>query len=182
MKRTNQTPSGEPTPRRENNSVPAVPGSVPPIREGGTRRFPVGSPNAVSVPVFPPIGGTGDGNREPFRLPAVKNSPRHSHQSHDCGQLILVALDHPRCALTIYTDPWPISAYGEVQALQAGRRTYEITHYGVRLRTAWHITGRPPNDYRTVLVHHNCELIVPEDWKQPPPPKPSRSDTEEVPF
>ena len=182
MNRANRTICGEPTGRRENVVVPVVPGVVPPFCEGGSHGSRGGSQNAVVVPRVPPIGGTGDqgpGNR-PSWYP--KNQAKHRLGKHRCGQITMVALDHWTAAMPVQLDPWPLSPAGEVEALRAGRRTYQIRHWGVRHRNAYRIAGNPPGPRTTVLAEHRCGEVTPETWRQPPPRKPTTNNTQEVPF
>jgi len=181
MKQTNGTNCGEPTPRRENQLVPLVPGVVPPIREGGSPGSRGGSQNAVVVPRVPPIGGTG--NQEPGnqRLVPRFGNHKHRHFRHRCGAPAMAALDHWIAALTVHLEPYPLSPLGEVQALREGRRTYQITAWGVRHRNGYRIRETPAG-VATVLTDHLCDQPLPKTWLQPPPPKSSRPNTQEVPF
>jgi len=180
VKRANGANQREPTPRRENTVVPLVPAVVPANRGGGSPGSRSGSRDAVVVPRVPPIGGTGNqkpGNQIPW-------NPIHSKQklgNHRCGELVIVALDKWICAISVTCDPWPLSPAGEVQALRAGRRTFQIRQWGVQHRTAYRIAGNPPSATVTVLAEHRCGENVPQAWRQPLPKKPTHN-TQEVPF
>lgn len=174
--------SGEPTVRRENEFGSPVPGSVPPICEGGSHGSPVGSPQAALWSPVPPHRG--DGEREPGTTPRwfPKSGPNHRLIKHRCGAIVLAALDHWTCALQVICDPYPLSALGEVHALRDGRRTYQVRGWGVRVRNAHRIKGNPPSARCTVLAAHVCEREVPHAWRQPPKPRPIPTNTREVPF
>lgn len=175
--------SGEPTPRRETGPVPTVPASVPPICEGGSHGSRLGSPERVIGSPVPPYRG--DGEREPGtkRVWYSINAARHRLANHRCGELIMAALDHWACAITVHLDPWPLSPVGEVEALRAGRRTYQMREWGVRHRNAYRITGNPPGPRTTVLAEHRCGEPIPSTWRQEAPPrKPTTNNTQEVPF
>jgi hypothetical protein len=189
MNRANGTYCGEPTPRRENRVVPVVPGVVPAKNAihrgksgGGSPGSRTGSQNAVVVPRVPPIGGTGNqgpGNQRQWTPP---ETTKHKHSKHRCGALVLTALDHWACAMTVICDPWPLSPAGEVQALRDDRQTYQIRQWGVRYRNAYRIAGNPPRPGVTVLAEHRCGHPIPDTWKQPLPPLTPRPNNQEVPF
>lgn len=180
MKQTNGTNCGEPTPRRENQLVPLVPGVVPPFCEGGSPGSRGGSQNAVVVPRVPPIGGTGNqGPGNQHLVPRFGNQ-KHRVKKHRCGGLVLVALDHWACALEVICDPYPLSPVGEVEALRDGRRTYQVRAWGVRYRNGYRIREKPAGTV-TVLTDHICDRALPATWLQPPPAKPT-PPTQEVPF
>jgi len=179
----------EPTPRRETGVVPVVPGVVPDENAilwgklgGGSRGSRGGSQNAVGGPRVPPIGGTGNQGPGTKRLWYPVNAARHRLANHRCGEFIMAALDHWACALTVYLDPWPLSAAGEVQALRDGRQTYQMRTWGVRYRNAYRIAGNPPGPRTTVLAEHRCGHVIPATWRQDPPRKPTTNNTQEVPF
>ena len=174
--------SGVPTVRRESVGGSPVPGSVPPICEGGSLGSPVGSPQAALWSPVPPHRG--DGEREPGTTPQwfPKSGPNHRLIKHRCGAVVLAALDHWTCALTVICDPYPLSPVGEVHALRDGRRTYQVRGWGVRYRKAYRISGNPPGARCTVLAAHVCEREVPHAWRQPPKPQPIPTNTREVPF
>jgi len=173
---------GEPTVRREKVGGSPVPGSVPPICEGGTPGSPLGSPQAALWSPVPPHRG--DGEREPGTKPRwfPKVGPNHRHIKHRCGATVLAALDHWACAMEVICDPYPLSALGEVHALRDGRRTYQVRAWGVRYRIGYRIKGNPPGERCTVLAAHVCEREVPHAWRQPPKPQPIPTNTREVPF
>jgi len=104
------------------------------------------------------------------------------HLKHGCQEIVAAALDHWACALTVYLDPWPLSPAGEVEALRAGRRTYQMREWGVRYRNAYRIAGNPPRRGVTVLAEHRCGEAIPATWRQDPPRKPTTNNTQEVPF
>ena len=174
--------SGEPTPRRETGLGSHGSRLGSPICEGGSHGSRLGSPQRVIGSPVPPYRG--DGEREPGtkRLWYPVNAVRHRLGNHRCGELIMAALDHWACALTIDLDPWPLSPAGEVEALRDGRRTYQVREWGVRVRNAYRITGNPPRPGVTVLAEHRCGERIPQAWQQPlvvPTPKPT---TTEVPY
>ena len=174
--------SGEQTVRRENDLVPVVPAPVPPNREGRSHRSPVRSLQAALWSPVPPYRGDGEREQGTKRLWYPVNAVRHRLGNHRCGELIMAALDHWACAITVHLDPWPLSPAGEVEALRDGRRTYQIRQWGVRHRNAYRITGNPPRPGVTVLAEHRCGERIPEAWKQPPTPATPKPNTTEVPY
>lgn len=174
--------SGEPTVRRENDLVPAVPALVPPNREGRSHRSPARSLQAALWSPVPPHRGNGERDRGTRHFSFPGSGPNHRLGKHRCGAIVLAALDHWACAIEVICDPYPITALGEVHALRDGRRTYQVRPWGVRVRTAYRIQGNPPGERCTVLAAHVCEREVPHAWRQPPKPKPIPTNTREVPF
>jgi hypothetical protein len=94
---------------------------------------------------------------------------KHKLAVHNCRAEILIAADHPRVALDVYADPWPLSVLGEVQALRAHRVTYQVKGYGLKARTATDIRRHPAGAV-TVLAAHRCGEPVPATWKAQPQP------------
>ena len=174
--------SGEQTVRRQNDLVPVVPAPVPPNREGRSHRSPSCSPQAALSSPVPPHRGNGERGPGTRHLSFPGAGPNHRLGKHRCGAIVLTALDHWACALTVTCDPYPLSPLGEVHALRDGRRTYQVRPWGVLVRTAHRIAGNPPGDTRTVLAAHVCEREVPHAWRQPPKPRPIPTNTREVPF
>jgi hypothetical protein len=174
--------SGERTVRRENDLVPVVPAFVPPNREGRSHRSPFRSLQAALWSPVPPYRGDGEREQGTKRPLYPVNAVRHRLGNHRCGELIMAALDHWACAITVHLDPWPLSPAGEVEALRNGRRTYQIRQWGVRHRNAYRITGNPPKPGVTVLAEHRCGERIPEAWKQPLAPATPKPNTTEVPY
>jgi len=115
------------------------------------------------------------------RTDGTAGNMKIKYANHRCGQPIIAALDRWICAISVTCDPWPLSPAGEVQALRAGRRTYQVRQWGVQHRTAYRIAGNPPGPRTTVLAEHTCGEVVPKSWRQPLPKKPTHN-TQEVPF
>lgn len=179
----------EPTPRRQTGVVPVVPALVPDENAilwgklaSGSRGSRPGSQDAGSGSRVPPIGGTGDQGPGTKRLWYPINAVRHRLANHRCGELVMAALDHWACALTVYCDAYPLSPAGEVQALRDGRRTYQVREWGVRYRNAYRIAGNPPSPGVTVLAEHRCGEPLPGTWKQPQALAKTQYNTTEVPY
>jgi hypothetical protein len=89
-----------------------------------------------------------------------------SRQCGKCGAVVVVGLTPEPCSHRAVLDPSPLSMLGELQALLAGRFTYDLGVHGGRLeiedRDASHIEGSPaerPDAYRAhsdVLAAHKC--------------------------
>ena len=158
--------------------VPAVPASVPSIREAvptGPRSGPQFAPTG---PLSPPYGG----DRGPGPVTGATRTPR-IRVHPPCHQPILAGLDANRCALSVMVDPYPLTPAGEVWALQSGRRTYALSRGELERRDRWSIPGRPPSPKLPVLVEHACDTPVPPEHRAPPPPSPPRPATpEEIPW
>jgi hypothetical protein len=80
-----------------------------------------------------------------------------------CHAPVIRALDGPVAAMPVTCDPQPLNAYGELWAIQLGRRTYslQLEGGGLRLhpRTAGNIRRRPPDKptrWYDVLAAHAC--------------------------
>jgi hypothetical protein len=97
---------------------------------------------------------------------------------HRCGRTVLVGLDANRCAMTATASVYPLSNFGEVEALRAGRWTYELSMGALDRRDRWTIAGRPASD-TTVVASHDCDVPVPAAWVRPinRPAAPTKEDT-----
>jgi hypothetical protein len=95
-----------------------------------------------------------------------------------CHRVVIYGLDADRCALTATVDAHPITAAGEVEAIRAGRRTYELARMELHPRDRWNIPGRPPSHRLIVLADHDHKKRIPDSWLMPPapstPPKPPK--------
>lgn len=85
---------------------------------------------------------------------------------HGCGETVIVGLDANRAALKAVCDPYPVTQYGEVEALRAGRPTYRVLWGELDRRDQWLIKGTRADD-ATVVVEHTCGVPVPPDWRKP---------------
>lgn len=90
-----------------------------------------------------------------------------------CDEPVLRGLDADIAAFPARTDIYPLSLHGEVQALMAGRRTYELRLGELDHRDRWMITGRPASSI-TVVADHVCEEPTPADWIRPITPPAAR--------
>jgi hypothetical protein len=102
-----------------------------------------------------------------------------------CGARILVALDDDICAIAVQTDPGPINAAGELQALLTGRKTYRLRHTYRR----WELDRRTPMDIAAerpehihVLVSHQCGNAISGNGPAILNPRPTASVEESCPF
>lgn len=97
-----------------------------------------------------------------------------------CRAPILTGLDDDRCGLPVTADPAPIDEVGELIALAAGRRTFDLRQRPtLRLnhRPTWRI-GKPRQ--HDVLAEHRCgEPHLPTTSSRLTPPPPGWTDTPE---
>ncbi len=74
-----------------------------------------------------------------------------------CRAPILYGLDADICALSVKTDPTPLTPLGEAIALLDGRRTFTLTEIAGRIeittRDHWAIGGESPHP---VIPEHKC--------------------------
>jgi len=93
-------------------------------------------------------------------------------------------MDGDLAALTVTADPYPLNIAGEVAALRAGRRTYQLFRGALDPRDRWNIPGHPPTADLTVLAEHRCRDLIPAGWRRPPTPKVIHrpTESEEIPF
>lgn len=83
----------------------------------------------------------------------------------DCGAAILTGYDADRVAFLAHTDTQPISAIGELIAINQNRRTYQLEPrgkgYALTRRAAWAISAKPAGATRPgitwdVVAQHVC--------------------------
>jgi hypothetical protein len=91
-----------------------------------------------------------------------------------CGIPCMAGFDSQRAALDAWCDLTELSAQGEVEALIAGRGTYEL--WGAKTprptleqRDRWRIGGAPAGSHlaNPVLASHDCGSPVPAAWAAP---------------
>lgn len=106
-----------------------------------------------------------------------------AHTCRTCHSPTLRGLDADTCAFEITLDPTPLDPLGEVLALTAGRRTYDLTHtagrYEINPRTHHHITR--PRRY-PVLTEHRCGQPLPVAAEPAPAMTATEGATDEPPF
>lgn len=93
-----------------------------------------------------------------------------------CGAAILAGDDNDAAGLPARVDPPRLTRTGELLAVCAGRKVYELDLGRLYRRDRWmiHSPARGP-----VLAEHRCEARVPDDWKAPPAPAAAPPTTEE---
>lgn len=106
-----------------------------------------------------------------------------------CWSIVIRGLDAPIAALPVTVDPQPLSPLGEVLALAAGRRSYDLTWRGDRYeldhRDHWGIRTRPAGAINHVVADHQCGHLLPEiarTEKCPTPPRGINRIPDEPPF
>jgi hypothetical protein len=83
-----------------------------------------------------------------------------------CHAITIRGLDHNRCADTAIVDPAPLTVVSELEALLAGRSTYELNaaegYYRIDVRWSWHIAGHPAGMTNgDVVAEHKCPGTAP---------------------
>lgn len=108
-----------------------------------------------------------------------------STQRHRCGVQVLAGWDADRCALFVVLDPRPLNPLGEVEALTAGCRTYQVRRGRIDRRDQWNIPGHPPSLPLPVLAEHRCGEVIHRHWLLDLPSEPAPAiltPDEEIPF
>lgn len=164
--------------------VPPIPTPVPTIREAVPTDSQVIPNRREGGSRVPSIGGNREphpGN-QPHRFP-LSRTPQ-TKTCRTCGQTVITALDADRAAITATLDPYPLTAAGEVWALQHQRPTYLHTPTEITRRDRWNIPGRPPTTTRTVLAWHQCGQPIPTQHRRTSnPQKPhAREESTTCPF
>jgi hypothetical protein len=75
--------------------------------------------------------------------------------THRCGRIVFDAIVE---GLPVHADPTPLTPIGELAALLAGRRTYDLARRELWHRDRWRICRRE----HPVVADHRCGI--------PPPP------------
>lgn len=85
-----------------------------------------------------------------------------------CGSPVMRGINRDFGGLSVDCDPEPLSAQGELQAILAGRATYDLQHYGGRgyqldRRESWHIRDTPPGTpgIDVLVVHQHKAPALP---------------------
>ena len=94
-----------------------------------------------------------------------------------CDEPVLRGLDGDVAAFSAWAGVYPLGEYGEVQALIAGRRTYELHNGRLDRRDQWMIAGTPASS-TTVVTDHVCGEPIPDDWVRPIKPQPRREESD----
>jgi len=82
-----------------------------------------------------------------------------------CGILTLAGFDADSCAMDAWCDLAQLSTAGEVQALLAQRRTYELHFDRLNYRDSWAIKSRPASSSpAAVYAAHLCGSPIPAPW------------------
>lgn len=101
----------------------------------------------------------------------------------DCHRPVVRGLDADVAALVAVVDPAPLTPVGEVLALAAGRRTYDLTWRGARYeldpREPGHIRTRPASRKYHVTADHQCGNSLPAF---PPEFMPAEIPADQPPF
>ncbi|MDN3356061.1 hypothetical protein [Actinomadura sp. DC4] len=78
-----------------------------------------------------------------------------------CRCLVIRALDEAVCAFDVRLDPEPLAEIGELNALLAGRMSYDLIpiagHHEIAARDQWRIRNRK----YPVLATHRCPGRIP---------------------
>ena len=102
-----------------------------------------------------------------------------------CQPLVLVGLDHARCALPPTTNPTPLTPAGELAALLTGRETYKLTPnrnaYELNWRDQHSIRAKPAGTLHgaDIVATHQCgapELDAAPSRIPPPLKRPANND------
>ena len=88
-----------------------------------------------------------------------------------CGAPVIAALVD-RVMPAVAVDPVALTPLGELQALMAGRRTFDHWHEGLDARTAWTIARCPADPDHPVRPEHRCGADPPEHYPQSVQPAP----------
>ena len=90
-----------------------------------------------------------------------------------CGQPVMRGFDEDFGGCVVECDPRPLTQAGEIEAIIAGRRTYELSgiHYlTLWSRNKWRIKARPVGTPRMeVLAQHKCNSTEQFEWCDRPP-------------
>lgn len=101
-----------------------------------------------------------------------------------CRRACLAGIDDS--GLDTWCDLRELSRDGELHALLAGRRTWDLyAGRGLTIRRSSAIAYRPAGDRRRpVFAEHRCHQPLPADWCLPPATshQPPRAATERIPF
>lgn len=98
----------------------------------------------------------------------LDNHRRATWADCTCGARVLAGVDADRCAFNAAVDNSPLTRRGELLAVVAGRRTYELADGRLYRRDRWSIRSTPRG---AVLAEHDCTPI-PAGWRLPPAPRP----------
>lgn len=112
-------------------------------------------------------------------------NPRPKIQKCRCGEPVLVGWDADRCALLVALDVYPLTAAGEVAALQQDLRTYRLRNGKLQVRSQYNIPGKVPSHDVLVIRAHRCGSFIDPAHrlpKLPTTPAPALQETERLPF
>jgi hypothetical protein len=112
--------------------------------------------------------------------PAVSRSAQPARCPRCRGQ-VLAGLDADRCGLPTVVEPVPLSNVGEVLALLAGRRTYDVLAGELHERLSAHLRAQPA-DSGVVVAQHLCNSRPLPARAFPPPLPKLDSSSDEPPF
>ena len=102
-----------------------------------------------------------------------------------CRQVVLVALadDGPQVAgVRVTLDPRPLTPYGELQALMAGRLTYHHTGGHIAWRDPVLIARKPAHGMNVHATHKCHSPLNAEHRETPPTYSVAHSDPTVIPF
>lgn len=87
-----------------------------------------------------------------------------------CGVAVWAGLSDDYCARVVRIDPNPLSPFGEMLALLAGRGTFDLhregEHWRLYVRDHWQIAGRPAG---LVAWAWRCDVVTEHVCNQPLP-------------
>ena len=110
-------------------------------------------------------------------------NPRVKIEKCRCGEPILAGWDGDMCALSVRLDIYPLTAAGEVAALQQGARTYRLRQGRLQVRDHYNIPGTLPSHEVLIVRDHRCGTFVDPSHRLPKlPAKPKPSESAVIPF
>lgn len=138
------------------------------------------------LPTYREGGGGGGGQPTLFPIPSTRKAKKPTATITEqpcptCRQPTLQAQESDSIPIHNTADPHTLNPRDELDALLAGRHTYEHNHRTQTLgrRTIHHIRGRPPNTHTDHTVHpqHTCWTQPLGTPPAPPQPAPTRKTT-----
>lgn len=90
-----------------------------------------------------------------------------ARECRKCRAWVLAGLDSHVAALEAHADPYPLTAFGEAEALLDGRVTYDLEETRLHRRLHWNIAGRPAGSRHLVVAEHRCGFAIRPSWQLP---------------
>ena len=110
-------------------------------------------------------------------------NPRPKIEKCRCGEPVLVGWNRDRCALQVILDMYPLTAAGEVAALEQGACTFRLTQGRLQVRDQFNIQGSVPSHEVLVIRSHLCGSFIDPAHRLPKlPAKPTTKESAVLPF